>query len=118
MAYHLLVVLMHMTNYINNRIKNFMDDEYTHSLFHYEIDDNPNEVKLNLAGIKKNEIQIQINRNLLKIKAESELDKSLKYNHAVRLRGNVDTDSIKAKYEDGLLTIDIENKKSKTIDIQ
>ena len=53
MAYHLLVVLMHMTNYINNRIKNFMDDEYTHSLFHYEIDDNPNEVKLNLAGIKK-----------------------------------------------------------------
>ena len=75
-------------------------------------------MKLNLAGIKKNEIQIQVHGNLLKIKAESELDKSLKYNHAVRLRSNVDTDSIKAKYEDGLLTIDIENKKTKTIDVE
>ena len=109
---------MHMTNYINDRIKNFMDDEYTHSLFHYEIDDNLREVKLNLAGIKKNEIQILVHGNLLKIKAESETNKALKYTYDVRVPSGVDVDSITAKYEDGLLVISMENKKSKTIDIE
>lgn len=107
-----------MTNYINDRINENLAGEFSHSLFHYEIDSPPRIVLLNVAGIKKNEIEIQVEGNSLRIKAESEDNKSLKYAHNVRVPSNVDVDSIKAKYSDGLLTIDMESeKKKKVIDV-
>jgi|TARA_R110000751_G_scaffold78356_1_gene158048 HSP20 family molecular chaperone IbpA len=107
-----------MTNYINDRINENFPEEYSHALFRYEIDPPARVVRLNVAGIKKNEIEIQVEGNSLRVKAESEDNKSLRYIHNVRIPSNVDVDSIKAKYSDGLLTIDMESdKKKKMIDV-
>ena len=103
-----------MTNYITNRIDHMFND---FPLFDYEINgaDPVSKYEFNCAGIKKNNIKISVNGNLLQVTAEQD---DRKYRKSVRLPNGTDTDSITASYNDGLLVINIDKKKEqKIIDI-
>lgn len=87
-------------------------------LFDYEINgaDLVSKYEFNCAGIKKNNIKISVNGNLLQVAAEQD---DRKYRKGVRLPNGTDIDSITASYNDGLLVINIDKKKEqKIIDIK
>ncbi len=79
-------------------------------------------VEIELAGVKKENIEINIEDDTLIIDAERNSDKDLKYNRKERYSGkfkrifnlpdNVDDENIRASYEDGVLTLTI----PKTVD--
>lgn len=106
-----------MTNYINrfdSVLKPF------DSLFEYEINgmvEGPSKMEFNMAGIKKNDISLSVEGNLLRVKGSNE-ENERKYSKVVQLPQSVDVDSITATYKNGLLVVDM-NKKSteKIIDI-
>jgi len=90
-------------------------------------------IEIELASIKKENININTEDNTLIIEAERKIDKTLKYNRQERYVGkfkriftlpdNVDTEGIKAKLDNGILTISIpktidETKKKKQIVIK
>ena len=90
----------------------------------HDVIENDNEfiVEIELAGIKKENINIDTENDVLTIEAERKKDEKLKYNRKESYVGkykrsfifpdNVNGDDIKAKLNDGILTINI----SKTID--
>ena len=86
--------------------------------FEYEINgiETPSQFEFNCAGIKKNNITVSVNGNLLQVSAEQD---DRKYRKSVRLPQGTDIDSITASYNDGLLLINIDKKKEeKIIDIK
>lgn len=82
----------------------------------HDIIENDNEfiVKLHLAGIKKEDTSIDVDKNTLTIKAERKEVKDVKYNRKESFIGmyqksfvlpeTVDKDNIQASFEDGVLT--------------
>ncbi len=85
-------------------------------------------VKADLPGLKQDDIKIELTDNVLSISGErknerSEEDKSKKYYYYERIYGSferkfilpndADVEKIKAKYENGVLMIDIQKKESK-----
>ena len=86
--------------------------------FEYEINgmEAPTQFEFNCAGIKKNNIKLSINGNLLQVTAAQD---ERKYRKSVRVPTGTDIDSITATYNDGLLVVDInKDKKEKIIDIK
>lgn len=91
-------------------------------------------VKADLAGIKKEDIDISINNNVLTLKAQkNEIKEDGDYNYhrkervygsfqkQVSFASNVDTDNIKAKYTDGVIELvipKIDKEKAKKIVIE
>lgn len=90
-------------------------------------------VELELAGVKKDDIEINAENGTLTIDAKRNRDNDLKYNRKERYSGkfkrifnlpdNVDTENICASYVDGILTLTIpktmeESKKKKQIEIK
>lgn len=83
--------------------------------FEYEInglDKEPTKYEFNLAGIKKNNIELSIEGNSLYIRAEQE-DK--KFSKVIHLPSNVNVDSITADYNDGLLVVDMKKEDTKKV---
>jgi len=82
----------------------------------HDIIENDNEflVKFHLAGIKKEDTSIDVDKNTLTIKAERKEVKDVKYNRKESFIGmyqksftlpeTVDKDNIQASFEDGVLT--------------
>jgi HSP20 family molecular chaperone IbpA len=107
-----------MTNYISRFDNVFKPFD---SVFQCEISGNeegPRQIEFNVAGIKKNNVSVVIEGNLLRVKGEGDGARG-DYSKTVRLPPDVDTDSITATYEDGLLIVDIDKKStSKVIDIK
>lgn len=108
-----------------------MDDKMKCDI--YEKDDIYN-VEVDIPGIKKEDIKIEFNKGTLTITAESkkeEIDKSRKYLHRERKMygkvqrsfylGDIDEENIKAKFNDGILKIEVPKKQEeetkKLIDI-
>ena len=105
-----------MTNYITNRVDDMLNNSFP--FFEYEINgmEAPTQFEFNCAGIKKNNIKLSINGNLLQVTAEQD---ERKYRKSVRVPTGTDIDSITATYNDGLLVVDInKDKKEKIIDIK
>ncbi len=72
--------------------------------------------KVNMAGIKKDNINIKINENLIDVWAEQD---GHKYRSWAYIPKQADSSTGKAKYEDGLLTISFDKKeKHKTIELK
>ncbi|MDP3469753.1 MAG: Hsp20/alpha crystallin family protein [Daejeonella sp.] len=80
-------------------------------------------IELSAPGLKKGDFQIDIDNNILTISAEKEEDKEEEneqftkrefsyssFSRSFILPESVDNNQVKAKYEDGLLKIDIEKK--------
>ncbi len=85
----------------------------------YDIVENDKEyvVNLSLPGFKKENINIDVDNDILKITAERKEDKDLKFNHKQTYYGNyykqfkltneVNVDAIDASFVDGILNINI-----------
>ncbi|HHE38471.1 MAG TPA: Hsp20/alpha crystallin family protein [Candidatus Cloacimonetes bacterium] len=103
------------------------DDEDQENVRSMAIDlvenDKDYEVVANLPGIKKDNIKVSLNENELVIEAKQEEKKEEKkgsyyrcerysgnYRRSIALTDQCDADSIKAKYEDGVLTLSIPKK--------
>ena len=101
----------------------------------HDVIENDNEfiVEIELAGVKKENINIDTENGVLTIEAERKKDEKLKYNRKESYVGkykrsfilpdNVDAESIEAEMEDGVLTVSIpkavdEAKKKKQIVIK
>jgi len=108
-----------MINYISRFDNAFKPFD---SVFQCEIsgdEEGPRQIEFNVAGIKKNNVSVAIEGNLLRVKGTSTQENRADYSKTVRLPPDVDTDSITATYEDGLLIVDIDKKSaSKIIDIK
>lgn len=93
----------------------------------YDVIENDNEyqIQLQLVGVKKEDINIDVEKDVLTIKAERKEVKDLKYNHKESYFGkyersfilpdDVDKENIGASLEDGILKIvvpKLENKAS------
>lgn len=85
-------------------------------------------VKADLPGLKQDDIKIELSDNVLSISGErkherNEEDKNKKYYYYERSYGaferkfvlpnDADTEKIKAKYENGVLSIEVQKKESK-----
>jgi HSP20 family protein len=85
--------------------------------------DNQYEVELAIPGMKKEDIQIQVDRGVLKVSGESKTEKEEKdkkftrkefsyssFSRSFTLPENTDENQIEAKYEDGILKLTIAKK--------
>lgn len=85
----------------------------------YDIIENDNEylIDFNLAGIKKEDVTVDIDEKKLKIKAERKEGKDLKYNRkesyfgvyekSFVLSNTIDKKNIEASFTDGILTLKV-----------
>ncbi len=99
----------------------------------YETDDSIN-IELEVPGMDKKDFKVQVENGVLRICGEKKLEREKsdrnyyvversygKFERAIRLPDYVDADKIKAKYENGVLTLSIpkkEEKKVKVIDVE
>ena len=65
--------------------------------------------KVNVAGIKKDNIKACLEKNMLRISAEQD---GHKYNTSIAVPSKVDPESISARCEDGMLYLDLKKKAS------
>ena len=94
------------TFYDKCKTKNFVKQDYT---INYNSPDHEDEsgnycLELELPGIKKEDVKISVENNILEIKAERK-DRNTLVARKYTLSKNVDSDKISAKMEDGILTI-------------
>lgn len=91
-------------------------------------------VELDIPGVKKDDINISVDNNVLTIKGKKEIDKERKdsnyysrerfygdFKRSMSLPSGVKTDKIEANFKNGVLTIQMPKEKSssvKTIDIK
>ena len=102
------------TLFINNRWNDLLDgflplhgdDNYVKN---YEESPNGYEYQLNLAGFKKENVNMVIDNNLIKVTA-SQGDREYFKNYNIRRKG--DPSSVDAHLEDGMLYIKINKKES------
>ncbi|MCF7858326.1 MAG: Hsp20/alpha crystallin family protein [Candidatus Cloacimonetes bacterium] len=86
-------------------------------------EDNKYQIEANLPGFKKKDVKISVNNNELLIEAQKEEKKEEKkgsycrceryqgsYRRVLSLSDQVDRDKISAKFEDGVLILDIPKK--------
>lgn len=82
--------------------------------------DNETIIKLDVPGVKKEDINVEINNDILTIKAyRKDLEKEQTTIKSWKLNPNFDTSKISSKLEDGVLTIACPKveKKNKKIEI-
>ena len=75
----------------------------------YEDDENYF-ARVELPGVKKDEVKIELDKNVLNLSYERKTDdeehqESSSYHRSIRVPEGIDADKISAKLEDGLLTI-------------
>jgi HSP20 family protein len=84
------------------------------------------EIKAELPGMKKDDIEISLENNLLSISGDRSFEEEEEgktyhrvetqygsFNRSMQLPDNIDEESIKASYEDGVLDITINKSKDK-----
>ena len=113
----------------DNRI-DFLRFEYPRSNIYKKKDDNGNmmyQLKVEVPGFKKEDIKIKVlEDSVLLIEGNYETEKKNETQNCVEefstksfrrkyLISNLDKDSIKAKLEDGILTVDVQSKKREKI---
>jgi HSP20 family molecular chaperone IbpA len=74
------------------------------------------ELYIYLAGVKKSNISIQVNSNILSVEAKDKLGYSnWKFKNSWRLGSGLDVDKISSNYVDGVLTINIPKVKEENV---
>ncbi|MCY4524393.1 MAG: Hsp20/alpha crystallin family protein, partial [Halobacteriovoraceae bacterium] len=73
-------------------------------------------INLDMPGVSKNDVKIEVNKGLLTVKAERKEEVEKKnytekcygsFQRTVKIPGNIKEDKISAKFKDGVLTVDI-----------
>ena len=100
---------MYISDYLNDFVRNFNSFEEDWDLYDGIEDKDCNIYEFNLAGIKKDNIKVNVGNNILRVEAKQEDREFLKSYHVPH---KADTSSAVAKYEDGLLFIKINKKES------
>lgn len=72
---------------------------------------NENKLEVDLPGIGKDNISVKVDENLLTVTATK--DKNIFYEEQFRVSNRVDTRKVKAKYTDGVLSVDLPVKEGK-----
>jgi HSP20 family protein len=69
-------------------------------------------LEVELPGVKKEDMDIQVEKNILTVKATRARNKDEKftYERSFRLADDIDTDNIKVSLEDGILKFDLAKK--------
>jgi len=101
-------------DFISNNVKYY---DYNIPLIDVIENDNDFEVHLQMTGIKKDDININVENNTLIVSAERKINKDLnyilneiyygKYQKKIKLPKNINVDDISASMEDGILSIKI-----------
>jgi HSP20 family molecular chaperone IbpA len=73
-------------------------------------------LEIPLAGFKKENIEVGIEKGVLKVKAHRGEKGEIKFEQSYYLPKDVNTDNVKASHEDGLLTLNF-NSNTKTYKI-
>jgi HSP20 family protein len=114
-----LDVLSVLETFFDNSIEESKINEKSPKVPIHDIIENDNEfqVEMLLAGIKKEDINIDVDKNILTIKAERSEIENLnfnrkqsyfgKYERKFTLPDNIDSDNINAALSEGILTIKI-----------
>lgn len=130
---------------LQNRINRLFDDmlpaaDEEMGLFNWQplVDtfekDNAIEVRAELPGIKKDDISIDVRNNVLTLSGERSYDEDVnegdfyrrermygKFQRAITLPDNVDTDNIDAQYDEGVLKVTVpktEESQTKKIEVK
>jgi len=119
---------------IINRILNTDFDNYYENINHeYDVVETDNEIMLSIlmAGVKKNDINVDVTDGILKISSERKKDSNVnyltnkiiygKFINKFKLPKNIDDNNINASLTDGVLVLTIpktDNAKSKSIEIK
>ncbi len=100
---------------LTNRLFNDFFNNFDYDYDQYEERDEDYNIELNLAGIDKKNIDVSVDGDLLKVKAEQD---NKNYFKSYRVPLKADKSSILARYENGMLYIKFakkEEEKSKKI---
>lgn len=110
-SYILMILLLNRIteNRINN-LFNEMDYTLRVSTDHFIEKDNVFKLKLNVAGIKKQNIKTYIKNDILLVRAEQD-GKTISFNRPIPCDADQSTGSV--RLEDGILTISFERRKEK-----
>ena len=88
-------------------------------------DDDNYYARFELPGVKKDEITVEVKDKVLTIKADRQKKKddqkdAFSLSRSISLTGGINTEKIKAKYEDGVLTVTLprrEDRKPRNIEL-
>lgn len=88
-------------------------------------DDDNYYARFELPGVKKDEITVEVKDNVLTVKASRQKEKddqngAFSLSRSISLTGGIDTEKIKANYEDGVLTVTLprlEDRKPRNIEL-
>ena len=100
---------MYISNYLNDFVSSFDSFEEDWNLYDGIEDKDCYKYEFNLAGIKKKNIKVNIDNNVLRVEAKQDDREYLKSYHVPH---KADATSAVAKYENGLLLIKINKKES------
>lgn len=101
-------------------IQNFIDSmnaanaqnecSYTPKADYYEVE-NGFKLEVELPGVKKEDLDMQIEKNILTVKATRvRKDEKFTYERSFRLADDIDTDNIGAAFENGVLSFSLSKK--------
>ena len=101
-------------------IQNFLDNfnaeaakgecTYTPKADYYEVE-NGFALEVELPGVKKEDMDIQVEKNIITVKAtRARKDEKYTYERSFRLADDIDTDNIKVSLENGILRFDLAKK--------
>lgn len=101
-------------------IQNFIDSlnaagskcecTYTPKADYYEVE-NGFTLEVELPGVKKENLDVQVEKNILTVKAmRMRKDEKFTYERSFRLADDIDTDNIKVSLENGILKFDLVKK--------
>lgn len=81
---------------------------------------NMKRIHIDLPGVLKEDIDMQVDENGIRVKAERKGFKSTTYSKSYKLPPGVDLDNVQAKYENGVLIIELskQEQKSKKVNIK
>jgi HSP20 family protein len=99
----------------NRLLDNFFDYNFDWDESHYQESDEDYNIELNLAGVSKENIDVSVDGDVLKIKAKQG---NKNYFKSYLVPSKADKSSILAKYEDGMLYVTFtkrEEEKSKKV---
>ena len=100
-------------------IQNFIDSlnntantecRYTPKADYYEVE-NGFVLEVELPGVKKEDLDVQVEKNILTVKAtRARKDEKFTYERNFRLADEIDTENIKVSLENGILTFELSKK--------
>jgi HSP20 family protein len=89
---------------------NLFDKHYTYYSDEIFVKDGVTTLQIDVPGLRKEDLDISFDRGILAVSGERKGNRPKNYLHKYRVREDVDVDSVEARLEDGVLTINLRRK--------